>query len=103
MQAHPVHDTEPIEYMTTAWDGDNIARMLDRLNELGAQGWKVCAPVHAKAGSDVIGTRAARATPGPATAPRAAQDGIGAPGAQGRTPGRALGQRPRPWIRAANA
>ena len=55
MQAHPVHHTEPIEYMTTAWDGDNIARMLDRLNELGAQGWKVCAPVHAKAGSDVIG------------------------------------------------
>lgn len=46
---------EPIEYMTTAWDGDNIARMLDSLNELGAQGWKVCALVNARAGSDVIG------------------------------------------------
>jgi hypothetical protein len=46
---------ERIEYMTTVWDGDNIAQMLDSLNELGTQGWKVCALVNAKAGSDVIG------------------------------------------------
>ena len=46
---------ESIEYMTTAWDGDNVVRMLDSLNELGAQGWTVCASVNAKAGSDVIG------------------------------------------------
>lgn len=46
---------EPIEYMTIAWDYDDVARMIEQLNKLGAQGWEACALVHAKAGSDVIG------------------------------------------------
>jgi len=46
---------ERIEYMTTIWDGDNIAQMVNSLNELGTQGWKVCALVNAKEGSNVIG------------------------------------------------
>lgn len=46
---------EPIEYMTMARDDDDIARMLERLNELGAQGWEVCASVHARAGGQVVG------------------------------------------------
>ncbi len=46
---------EPIEYMTMAWDDDGVARMIEQLNKLGAQGWEACAQVHAKASSDVIG------------------------------------------------
>jgi hypothetical protein len=46
---------EPVEYMTMAGDDDDVAHLLERLNELGAQGWEVCASVHARAGSDVIG------------------------------------------------
>lgn len=45
---------EPIEYMTMACD-DDAAHMIERLNELGAQGWEACASVHASAGSEVIG------------------------------------------------
>lgn len=44
---------EPIEYMSMARDDDNVARMLERLNELGAQGWEVCASVHARGGDQV--------------------------------------------------
>ena len=33
---------EPIEYKTVA-QADSLAGMLDQLNELGAQGWEVCA------------------------------------------------------------
>lgn len=46
---------EPIEYMTMAREGDDVARMLERLNELGAQGWEVCASVLARADRKVIG------------------------------------------------
>jgi len=46
---------EPIEYMTMARDDDDLARMLGRLNELGAQDWEVCASVHARAGDQVVG------------------------------------------------
>jgi len=45
---------EPIEYMTMARD-DDVARMLERLNELGVQGWEVCASVHATGGDQVGG------------------------------------------------
>jgi hypothetical protein len=45
---------EPTEYMTMA-PGDDVARMLERLNELGAQAWEVCASVHARADSEVFG------------------------------------------------
>lgn len=46
---------EPIEYMTMARDDDDVARMLERLNELGAQGWEVCASVSPRADREVIG------------------------------------------------
>ena len=44
---------EPIKYMTMARD-DDVASMLERLNEL-AQGWEVCASVHTRAGDQVVG------------------------------------------------
>jgi len=45
---------EPIEYKTIACE-DDAARMLQQLNELGAQGWEVCAEANARTGSKVIG------------------------------------------------
>lgn len=45
---------EPIEYETVAW-ADDAARMLKQLNELGAQGWEVCAQGNARMGRAVIG------------------------------------------------
>ena len=45
---------EPIEYTTMAWD-DDVARMIRQLNEVGAQGWEVCAQLHRKTGGDVVG------------------------------------------------
>lgn len=44
---------EPIEYKTTAWT-DDVDQMLKQLNELGAQGWEVCAQ-EARTGRVVIG------------------------------------------------
>ncbi len=46
---------EPFEYKTMAWTTDDTARMLAQLNELGAQGWEVCAQGNARTGSEVIG------------------------------------------------
>lgn len=46
---------EPFEYKTMAWAADDVARMLEQLNELGAQGWEVCAQGNARTGSAVIG------------------------------------------------
>jgi hypothetical protein len=45
---------EPIEYKTIAC-ADDEARMLQELNELGAQGREVCAEANARTGSRVIG------------------------------------------------
>jgi hypothetical protein len=45
---------EPIEYKTVAW-ADDTARMLTQLNELGTQGWEVCAHGNVKRGNVVIG------------------------------------------------
>jgi hypothetical protein len=50
---------EPIEYKTMAC-ADDAARMLEQLNELGAQGWEVCAEANARTGSKVIGRVAPR-------------------------------------------
>lgn len=49
-----VGQVEPIEYKTITW-AEDIARMLEQLNELGAQGWEVCAQANARTGSEVIG------------------------------------------------
>ena len=38
-----------------AWTADDVARMLEQLNALGAQGWEVCAQGNTKTGSQVIG------------------------------------------------
>ena len=38
-----------------AWTADDVARMLEQLNALGAQGWEVCAQGNARTGSQVIG------------------------------------------------
>lgn len=46
---------EPFEYKTMTWNSDDVARMLEQLNELGAQGWEVCAQGNARTGSEVIG------------------------------------------------
>jgi hypothetical protein len=45
---------QAIEYKTMAY-ADDVARMVKQLNELGAQGWEVCAQTSASTGSDVIG------------------------------------------------
>jgi hypothetical protein len=45
---------QAIEYKTMAC-ADDVARMVKQLNELGAQGWEVCAQTSASTGSDVIG------------------------------------------------
>jgi hypothetical protein len=50
---------EPIEYKTMAW-ADDAERMLTLLNELGAQGWEVCAQEKASTGRVVIGRVAPR-------------------------------------------
>jgi hypothetical protein len=50
-----VGQVEPIEYKTMAWADHDTARMLEQLNELGAQGWEVCAEANARTGSEVIG------------------------------------------------
>jgi hypothetical protein len=49
-----VRQMELIEYKTVAWIADT-ARVLRQLNELGAQGWEVCAQGNVKTGSAVIG------------------------------------------------
>ena len=46
---------EPVEYKTMTWAADDVSRMLEQLNELGAQGWEVCAQGNARTGSKVIG------------------------------------------------
>jgi hypothetical protein len=46
---------EPLEYKTMPWTADDAAGMLDQLNELGAQGWEVCAQGNARVGSELIG------------------------------------------------
>lgn len=46
---------ETFEYTTMAWTADDVARMLEQLDALGAQGWEVCAQGNAKTGSQVIG------------------------------------------------
>jgi hypothetical protein len=45
---------EPFEYKTMTWTADDVARMLQQLNELGAQGWEVCAQGSTRTGSQVI-------------------------------------------------
>jgi hypothetical protein len=50
---------ETIEYRTMAC-ADDAARMLEQLNEFGAQGWEVCAETNARADSKVIGRVAPR-------------------------------------------
>ena len=50
---------EPIEYMTMAHD-DDVPRMLERLNDLGVQGWEVCASVLARSDRKVIGRTESR-------------------------------------------
>ena len=46
---------EPFEYQTMTWATDDVPRMLEKLNELGTQGWEVCAQGNARTGSYVIG------------------------------------------------
>ena len=46
---------EPFEYKTMTWTADDVARMLQQLNELGAQGWEVCAQGSTRTGVQVIG------------------------------------------------
>jgi hypothetical protein len=46
---------EPFEYKSMDWNADDVARMLKQLNELGAQGWEVCAQGNTMTGSQVIG------------------------------------------------
>jgi hypothetical protein len=47
---------EPVEYMTLGWgDEADVADMLGQLNELGAQGWKVCAAVSSRVSDPVVG------------------------------------------------
>jgi hypothetical protein len=45
---------ERFEYKIMAWP-DDLARMLKQLDELGAQGWEVCAQGNARTGRVVIG------------------------------------------------
>lgn len=46
---------EPFEYKTMTWTADDVARMLEQLNELGTQGWEVCAQGSTRTGGRVIG------------------------------------------------
>ena len=50
---------EPIEYKTVA-QADSLARMLEQLNELGAQGWEVCAQASARTDTETVGHVAPR-------------------------------------------
>jgi hypothetical protein len=43
---------EPIEYKTIART-DDVARMVEQLNELGTQGWEVCGHANARAASEM--------------------------------------------------
>jgi hypothetical protein len=43
---------EPIEYKTIA-RADDLARMVEQLNELGAQGWEVCDHVNARMAKEI--------------------------------------------------
>lgn len=47
---------EPFECKTVTWNSDDVACMLEQVNELGAEGWEVCAQGTAKTGSEVIGS-----------------------------------------------
>lgn len=49
-----VRQMEPIEYTTMAWTDDE-EHLLKQLNELGAQGWEVCAQGDVRTGRVVIG------------------------------------------------
>jgi hypothetical protein len=53
-QIQEVAQVEDIEYRTVAC-AEDAARMLQQLNELGVQGWEVCAETNARTGSKVIG------------------------------------------------
>ncbi len=47
---------EPVEYMTLGWGEEaDVADMLGQLNELGVQGWEVCAAVSSRVSEQVIG------------------------------------------------
>jgi len=47
---------EPVEYMTLGWgDEAEVEDMLAQLNELGAQGWEVCAAVTSRVREPVVG------------------------------------------------
>jgi hypothetical protein len=43
---------EPIEYKTVV-RADDVARMVEQLNELGAQGWEVCDHVNTRMANEV--------------------------------------------------
>ncbi|MGH3275837.1 MAG: hypothetical protein ACRDNZ_16125 [Streptosporangiaceae bacterium] len=43
---------EPIEYKTMV-RADDLARMVEQLNELGAQGWEVCDHVNTRTASEI--------------------------------------------------
>jgi hypothetical protein len=45
---------EHLEYKVMAWP-DDLAQMLKQLDELGAQGWEVCAQGYTRTGRVVIG------------------------------------------------
>lgn len=47
---------EPVEYMTLGWGEEaDVADMLGQLNELGAQGWEVCAAVSSRVSEQPVG------------------------------------------------
>jgi hypothetical protein len=43
---------EPIEYKTIP-RADDVARMVEQLNELGTQGWEVCGRTTTRAGIEI--------------------------------------------------
>lgn len=43
---------EPIEYKTIA-QADDVARIVEQLNELGTQGWEVCGRATTRAGTEI--------------------------------------------------
>ena len=46
---------EPVEYMTLGWGEEaDVADMLGQLNELGTQGWEVCAAVSSRVSEQVV-------------------------------------------------
>jgi hypothetical protein len=50
-----VRQVEIFEYKTMAWTAHDAAHMLEQLNELGVQGWEVCAEGNETTGVQVIG------------------------------------------------